>query len=423
MSVFNPPHFLRHIGMPTLQEFTEAHILGPYLNIDWSQQADSLPALLTQTVETLASELSTKEITPEERKAITEALGLWFDDLRRCHLMANPLAVQEFLNVGGDDDDDDVFAAFSTRDDREKALWMFAFRDKAFRDAELHLSFLAKTNGKYWKKHQIQAGLDPTQDRTLLETFSHAVAKLYKKAGAGQATHIEVSKREDSIQITLYVEGPVTALAHFTQNHFTRITTRIALETALVYHPASGTVETIVKGGAKNHKAVLQLFGTHVVHQEIKPEEIEPKRYRLNALRDGMEPFEDWGSIGVEKARLRRATFSRMGSTGVRFSIEAPEAKEQLDAVAIARDRLKVEHSFEAEYTMEGATVLVYTDGKGHRSHFSFDVYASGSSTIKNLSIKNQPLAQAVLRALNVIESDEEITQIDPAVEEDELMA
>jgi len=421
MSVFNPPHFLRHIGMPTLREFAEAHILGSYLSIDWSQEPDLLPAQLTQAVETLASELPTKEITPEERQAITESLGLWFDDLRRCHLMANPLAVQEFLNANPDDDE--LLIAFSTRDDREKALWMFTFRDKALRDVELHLSFLGKTNGKYWKKHQIQAGLDPTEDRTLLETFSHAVAKLYKKAGAGQATHIEVSKREDSIQLTLYVEGPVTALAHFTQNHFTRITTRIALETALVYHPASGMVETIVKGGAKNHKAVLQLFGEHVVHQEIKPEEIESKRYRLNALRDGLEPFEDWSSIGVQKARLRRAKFTRMGSAGISFSIEAPEAKDQPDAVAVARDVLKVEHSFEAEYNLEGATVLVYTDGKGRRAHFSFDVYASGSSTIKNLSVKNQPLAQAVLKALNVIEHDEVIPQIEPAAEEAELMA
>ena len=417
-SIFNPPHFLRHIGMPTLKEFTEKHPLAAHLILDWTQEEATLPAMLSQAVEALADELPTREITPEQRKATADALGYWYDDLRRCHLMANPLAVQEFLEACPDDNE--LLAAFADRDDREKALWMFAFRDKAFRDAELHLSFQAKTNGKYWKKHRIQAGLDPTEDRTQLEAFSHAVAQLYKKAGAGQATHIEVSKREDSIQITLYIEGPVTALAHFSQNHFTRITTRIALETALVYHPASGMVETIVKGGTKNHKAVLQLFGEHVVHQEIKPEEIEPKRYRLNALRDGLEPFENWSSIGVQKARLRRATFARKGSNGITFSIEGPEAKDQPDAIAIAREGLKVTHSFEAEYDLEGATVLVYTDGKGKRAHFSFNVYASGSSTIKNLSVKNQPLALAVLKALNVIDAEEPIPDV---VSEDELEA
>ena len=148
--------------------------------------------------------------------------------------------------------------------------------------------------------------------------------------------------------------------------------------------------------------------------------DIEPKRYRLNALRDGLEPFENWSSIGVQKARLRRATFARKGSNGITFSIEGPEAKDQPDAIAIAREGLKVTHSFEAEYDLEGATVLVYTDGKGKRAHFSFNVYASGSSTIKNLSVKNQPLALAVLKALNVIDAEEPIPDV---VSEDELEA
>jgi hypothetical protein len=51
----------------------------------------------------------------------------------------------------------------------------------------------------------------------------------------------------------------------------------------------------------------------------------------------------------------------------------------------------------------------VYTgkSAKGKTQHFSFNLYASGSSTIKNLSAHNQDIANAVLRALNVIDSDE----------------
>jgi hypothetical protein len=192
MSVFNPPHFLRHIGMPTLRQFTEAHVLGPYLTIDWTMDAEWLPTAVNEAVEALAARLPTLEITDDQRKDTVDALGYWYDDLRRCHLMANPLAVQEFLQSCADDEN--VIEAFADRDDREKALWMFTFRDKAFRAAELHLSFKAKTNGKYWKKHRIEAGLEPTDDRKKLEAFSEAVANLYKKAGAGKATHIEVTR-------------------------------------------------------------------------------------------------------------------------------------------------------------------------------------------------------------------------------------
>ncbi len=420
MSIFNPPHFLRHIGMPTLREFTEAHVLGPHLMLDWTLDEAALPAMVSQAVETLATELPTREMTMDARKAIADALGYWYDDLRRCHLMANPLAAEEFLLKCADDDE--VLAAFADRDDREKAMWMFAFRDEAFRQTELHLSFLAKTNGKYWKKHRIEAGLDPTADRAALEAFSQAVADIYKKAGAGKATHIEVSQREHQIQITLYVEGPVTALAHFSQNHFSRITTRIALETALLYDPQTGLVETIVKGGAKNHKTVLQLFGQHLVGHEIKPEEIEPKRYRLNALRDGLDPFEDWGRYGIRKVRLRRAQFKPMNSNGEAIHLEALEAESEPDALAVARARLKVSHAFEAEYNLDGATLMVYPTEKIRRSHFSFNVFSSGSSTIKNLPAQHQPMAQAVLRALNVVEADELVPTVAPDSEADQAV-
>jgi len=239
MSVFNPPHFLRHIGMPTLREFTEAHVLGPHLTLDWTQEEGTLPAMVSQAVEALATELPIREMTGEQRKAIADALGYWYDDLRRCHLMANPLAAEEFLLKCAEDEA--VLTAFADRDDREKAMWMFTFRDEAFRQTELHLSFLAKTNGKYWKKHRIEAGLDPTADRAALETFSQAVADIYKKAGAGKATHIEVSQREHHIQITLYVEGPVTALAHFSQNHFSRTTAQsVAINTVAHFHAGHG---------------------------------------------------------------------------------------------------------------------------------------------------------------------------------------
>jgi hypothetical protein len=250
------------------------------------------------------------------------------------------------------------------------------------------------------------------QDRSKLDAFCHEVAKLYKSVGGGDGTHIEVSKRaaDGSVQLTIYIEGPVTAIAHFSENSFKRINTRIALETALVYQPSTGFIETIVKGGAKNHVAVLELFGKHVVQTVIKPEEVEKTRYKLNALRDGMmEPFDDWSVQGVEKVRLRRARVAPMGRTGNSFQAEVPLAKDQGDAILLALTGLKVHHSFESEYDMSSASVIVYTlpTEIEKAGHFSFDISATGSSTIKNLSDKNQRTAQAVLRSLNVIEAEE----------------
>ncbi len=73
----------------------------------------------------------------------------------------------------------------------------------------------------------------------------------------------------------------------------------------------------------------------------------------------------------------------------------------------MARDKLKVTHSFDTEFEMDQATLMVYTRDQQSRreGHFSFDVYASGSTTIKNLSPRNQLLAQCVMRGLGIVES------------------
>lgn len=410
MKIFSPVHFLRHISMPTLREFTDAHILGSSLSIDWDAPADTLPTLVSEAVNMLEASLHDTENVPDALESIERNLHLWHDDLRRAHLLSNEFATKEFQIICAKDHA--VLAAFADRDMREKTLWIFTFRDQVFRDVELHLAFQAKANGKYWKKHRIQAGLELTKDRAQLEFFSNEVANLYEKIGGGKSTHIEVSKHasDDSVQLTIYVEGPVTALEHFSDNNFKRMTTRIALETAVVYQRSTGNVESVVKGGAKNHQAVLALFGKHIVGHNIKPEEIEKTRFKLNELRDGiLEPFEDISSIGVDKIRLRRAKFTPRGSTGVAFQIEASAETDKDDAINLARKTLKVQHAFEAEYNMDGASVLVIMRAEGGKKgkHFSFDLYSTGSSTIKNLALHNQSIANAVLKSLNVIDSDE----------------
>ena len=410
MTIFNPAYFLRLISLPTLRQFTDAHPLGPELAIDWEQPEDSLPRLLTEALTVKQESLSDAELSSKDREDLEHKLHLWQDDLRRAHMMSNELAINEFLAASLPEQN--FVSEFADRDTREKALWVLTYHPQIFRDVELHLAFQAKADGKYWKKHRIQASLEIPQERDKLEKFSNEVAKLYEKVGGGKSTHVELSHHasDKSIQLTIYVEGPVTALAHFSENSFKKMTTRIALETALVYQPATGVIESVVKGGAKNHAAVLELFGKHLVGQEIKPEEIEKKRYKLNELRDGMlEPFEDWSSHGIEKIRLRRARFSPKSTTGVAFQIEASPDKDQDDAIKLGLDTLKIHHSFETEYNLDGGSVVVIMKAEqGQKSKsFSFSLYSTGSSTIKNLSSTNQTIALTVLRALNVIDGDE----------------
>lgn len=410
MKIFNARHLLRHVSKPALEDFMSERGYAEHFQVDWELEEGPLAEALGKAVETFDAK---EGLDSDVRASRNEILANWHHDLPRAFQMAHGPGTRAFLNACNNDEA--VVAVFHERNDHEKALWMLAHHGDTFRAAELEVAFRARSNGKFWKKHRIPAGLDIPRSRVELEAFAHAVARLYRHVGASGRTHVEITDRflDGGVQITLYVEGPKTDLPQFASDGFTRASVRIALETAILYNPHTGMVETIVKGGAKNHKAVLQLFGSLIVKQELEPEAIQAERYNLNAIRDGLELFEDWASVGIQKARLGRVTFVPTTSTAVTAIFGASPAIGEPDALAVAHDLLHVETTLESEYNLSSTTVIVYKRPEGKSSHFSFSCSASGSSTIKNLSEENQIIAQRLLLAWNVVREPEPPTHDD----------
>lgn len=408
MKIFNARHFLHHIAPTVLTAFSKSHRLSPHLSVDWTLAEPELHTALADAVQKLQMKVvEDYTLDTHQKIQLEQALFSWNEDLRRAYTTGTEEGVREFALALADNES--ALASLRSLSPPDQALWMLTHHESVFRDVELHLAFRAKTNGRYWKVHQILPNLIPNLDTDSLELFKQEVAALYQKSGGGLGAHIEVSHRgaDGSIQFTLYVEGPITAIAQFCEHDFKRIATRLALETALVYHPKSGVVETIVKGGAKNHAAVLSLFAKHLAQTELKPETITPSRYKLSALADGLlTPVQDWSLQGIERVRLRRAKFTPADQRTSAIQIEASPEPHRDDAICVARDKLKVTHSFDTEFEIDRATLMVYTKDQHTRreGHFSFDVYASGSTTIKNLSHRNQQLAQYVLHGLGIVE-------------------
>src|SRR6218665_2697420 len=122
MKVFNARHFLRHLSMPTLRQFTDGHVLGARLSVDWSLPADSLPAAVGDAVQDLETRLATPELDATERSAVDHDLRRWVAALRRAPLMSNGLALLQFRSSC--QLDPEAVAAFGARDGREIAVWM-----------------------------------------------------------------------------------------------------------------------------------------------------------------------------------------------------------------------------------------------------------------------------------------------------------
>lgn len=457
VKLFSARNFLRHVRASTLVPFVQNHAIwshlvslegeggGPLVRVpsaDSDQDEPDFSDTVCDAIETLQGQLAAGPFDALEqqphKQTMEQDLLQWMDDLRRAHGMSGELRVLQLRaachveavgRTGGSGGvvDEDALHALQDLNGQESALWMLGARPQAFRDAELHLGFVTKTEGRYWKRHRIPCQLPLTPEGGLaadrLDRFGQAVCQLYKKSGAGQGVHLEWTRHggDDaanmagaaSVQLTVYVEGPVTALTHFEQQHFTRGNARLALESALLYHPETGEVETIVKGGAKNHAALLSLFAEHLVGKVLEPQQVQAAPLRLNTLLHGTEPVEDWSHRGIRSVRLRRAELIPQRSAGVRFAVQASNDPDSPDALAVARTGLQGGTHLEHTYHLDAATLVVYlNETVGQRAaQFSFQVRACGSSTIKHLPLRHQATARHVLRALQVIEHGDHCEQ------------
>ena len=152
---------MRHVSVPRLQAFTQAHPIAEHLRFDWQQSPEAIPGRLNAAVAELLA-TAKGQSSEDEAASVCHAVFLLQDDLRRVHLLSNEAAGFEFRV--GLSDDPQALATIGQCDARDQALWVFYERPQLFRDVELHLAFQAKANGRSWKKHRIEPGLCLTAD-------------------------------------------------------------------------------------------------------------------------------------------------------------------------------------------------------------------------------------------------------------------
>ncbi|WP_157314536.1 hypothetical protein [Chitinibacter sp. GC72] len=390
MKIFNPKQLFREIPKASIQALFSARGHATHFPLDWAQEEAEL------VIEATAVWL---------KMDATEAYADLHHDLQRIFKMGHEQGIKALRNATNNDDElDEAFQ--HCVNDAERACWALTHRDDQFRAAELALAFDGRSNGRMWKRHQLPTGLELSRLRDDLVAFGDAVAKLYRKDGAGSKHHVEIYDRylDGTIQLSFYVEGPKSDSTEFDDQGFTRRPIRPAIETGILYDPQTGLVESIVKGGIKAHAQVQGIFGEHILKQDIQPEAVQKSRLFLNQLLRGVDLFDPAG-MGIEFARLRRARYQHKQVAGMAICIDAPSPADQPDAASLAQAHLKTQQDLAEEYDLSAVTITIgrKQPGKDTVKTFSFDCNVGGSTSIKNLSAENAKLANELLQECGVL--------------------
>lgn len=398
MSAFNLQHLIREVPGKTWRDYLAARAIEVSPDFDWAAEEVPLAAALMAEFTRIAD---------HERVAAIHA------ELRRVHRLGNPKGVYALLNASHNCPElQETFEQLCNP--LERALWALVHRPADFPIAERMLQFDRGFGTRAWKRHAIQVSEPVSRQADDVRAFQDKVSQLMsRRKGPQRACQVDICDRflDGGVQVSLYIEDDPNDVVEFVEADMKRRTTRPAGSMALVYHPLTGLVDSIGRGGAKVRVGVVTLFAKHLLKRDVKPAEVKQPMFHLNRLRYGLNFLDDRtfdpAAQGVDHIRLRQARLRSTKPPLGDFWVEAPADPDQASAYEFSAAHLGDWDLFRSDFNLIEAVISVQfvpsEPGKAGRV-LSIALKHTGVSNLRDLSETDAQFAEALLKALQVSE-------------------
>lgn len=351
---------------------------------------------------------------PQVFKQLVECIAQYEDgavrdrvigDLGHVAQLANEAGTLQIINVSLDRPA--IAAGFADLETPEqRALWLHETHPDKFAEALEVRFFDDRASRSTCHDLKIQAEVDRSESAR--QALATRVADFYRqKLGAGQACEVEVIDRyrEQSVQVTIYVQDLSNHRIEFDAGQLHRRRSFPAIEVALIYHPTTGYAETVGKGGQAYHQQWVADFAAAMLHQEVSPDRILPQPYKLNNLLYGVAIHEA-ASLGIECIFLKSLTLLNL-STGFEMTFKSTGRQQRhcvLDQIA---QQFPQENPLHRLLLVTQATITVhFYPLAGHRRGrvVSLELNCKGKSNLGRLEEKYRQLFKKLLPLWRVTE-------------------
>lgn len=395
MTAFNPRYLARQVPASTWRSYLISRSIAIPESFDWSAEEKAFSDALIGLFEGLK---------PAHQVRLHA-------ELRRVHALSTAKGMDAFLNAS-DQDSTLREELASLRNDAERALWVLVHWMNTFLTAEVMLQFDLGVGKRSWKRQAIQVSELVSRDPADIEGLQAALsAVLSQRKGPRRACQVDVCDRhlDGGVQVSVYLEDDPNDLVEFVEEGMCRRTTRPVAHLALVYYSDSGLVDSVGRGGAKVHRALVTLFARHLLGQEVRPEAVKQPMFFLNRLRYGLDLPEDSdidpAALGIEHIRLRRARLRSTRAPIGDFWVGASTEPTEPCALGMSRAHLRDRDLFRGPFNLVEALVTVYfrAPGAGKRGRvLNIELKQSGISNLQDMEEGDAKLAERLLRAWRV---------------------
>ena len=394
--------FLRNLPVksPLVRTFLAARQFDPGDAVDWEAEE---PQVFRQLAECIASH--------DDGRVRDRVIG----DLGHIAQLADQTGTQQIVNVSVDRPAiAEAFVDLETPEQR--ALWLHENHPDKFIEALEARFFDDRACRSTCHDLKVLAEVDRSEDaRRDLES---RVAAFYRnKLGAGQACEVEIIDRfkEQSIQVTMYVQDLSNHRVEFDAGELRRRRSFPAIELALIYHPATGYAETVGKGGQAYHQQWVADFAAALLHQDVDPDRIQPQPYKLNNLIYGVA-IVDAARLGIECICLKSITLLNV-STGLEMNFKAKGRNQRHCVLEQITQQFPLDNPLHRLllWTQASITVYFFPEVGSRRSRsVTLELNCKGKSNLARLEETHRQLFEQLMPQWGVIDMPTETPAPNP---------
>ena len=397
MAAFNYRELIRQVPSRTWQFYFQTRKIDLPEGVVWDQSAEDLISPIQTAIEALRD---------------IERISA-YSELRRVHAMGNRRGIYALRNsvpLG-----EAMLEDFQDHtSDAERALWVLTNWPKRFAAAEAFVNADAEVGKRNWKRIHVppEQTLHATPEDIAALKLALAQAFTPRK-GKPRACEIDVLTRhlDGGVQFDVRIEDELQRSLEFGPDDKTMWRdVRPPMRMSVIIYPENGVIDLLIPGGEKARQKVLMPLGKHVFRKALEPLSVAQPLFLLNRLRDGLVLHEssglDLADCGVEKMRLSECKVRSNTLPQCDYLIKPAAGRDAPDALACIQAQ-KVDTLMSQGFNIIDAVVSLHffaLDGEKNGRVLHIGLKPAGISNLRDLDEGDARLAQALMRALGVMQ-------------------
>lgn len=366
--------------------------------------------------------------SPENSQTLVEAIKSWPDTAARDQMIANLMASVELGDEAGKQAMFEVVVADVTsmagfmacKGNLQRSFWLYVNHPSLFERAyELN----------YWSHHGPQAqqydlGLkrQPNRSDAALAAMRQAISTFYQRelqCGDSSVAHL-VERSPGVYLLTVHVKDTAMLRLEFEGSTLKRRVGNPNIHMVLEYSRTTGVVRTLVRGGQKYQKMLVEAFSEHVLGVKANTQRIKAPTLNLSMLRAGFdapEAFED----GFSVVQLKALTFLSADGA-LKLDCTAMQSSQQRSVHELLQEKLS--GPLEGNWMVTAAQINLYyppEPGKTRMKVVPIEITSKGRLNLHKFDARMQAQLERYLVSVGILQNGQTLSAHESSPETGEV--